>query len=117
MIVSSSFQACGCKDVIDVGLSLLRPGGTYIFVGMVHPNSRLNLTAEKLIRKCLTITGDEYTWWIYISPSGKHHVVEDMTALLTSLKCFLSIQKSDAIHFLRPIKISLDMLLKFRHHP
>ncbi|PIK54446.1 putative L-idonate 5-dehydrogenase [Apostichopus japonicus] len=55
-------EACGCKDVIDVGLSLLKTWWYIIsFVGMVHPNSRLNLTAEKLIRKCLTITGDEYT--------------------------------------------------------
>lgn len=36
---------------------MLKPGGTYIFVGMVHPKSQLNITGEQIIRKCLTVKG------------------------------------------------------------
>ena len=39
------------------GIRVLRPGGVYVLVGMVHPNSKLDITAEQIIRKCITITG------------------------------------------------------------
>ena len=35
----------------------LKPGGVYVLVGMVHPQSKLDITAEQIIRKCITITG------------------------------------------------------------
>ncbi|CAH1796008.1 unnamed protein product [Owenia fusiformis] len=50
-------EVCGAPSVIPDGINLLRPGGVYIFVGMVHPDSRLNITGEQIIRKCLTIKG------------------------------------------------------------
>ena len=50
-------EACGSPDVIPNGIRLLKPGGAYIFVGMVHPKTSLNITGEQLIRKCLTIKG------------------------------------------------------------
>jgi threonine dehydrogenase-like Zn-dependent dehydrogenase len=50
-------EACGNADVIDTGIKLLKPGGVYVFAGMVHPNSKLNITGEQIIRKCLTIKG------------------------------------------------------------
>ena len=50
-------EVCGHSDVVPEGLKLLKPGGAYIFAGMVHPNSKLDLTGEQLIRKCLTIKG------------------------------------------------------------
>ena len=28
-----------------------------MFIGMVHPNSKLDITGEQIIRKCLTIKG------------------------------------------------------------
>ena len=43
--------------MIPSGVAALRPGGSYVFVGMVHPNTRLELTGEQVIRKCLTIRG------------------------------------------------------------
>jgi len=43
--------------VIVEGIELLRPGGHYQLVGLVHPDSRLELTGETIIRKCLTIQG------------------------------------------------------------
>jgi hypothetical protein len=36
---------------------MLKPGGVYIFVGMVHPHSKLDITGEQIIRKCLMIKG------------------------------------------------------------
>lgn len=35
----------------------MKPGGAYVFAGMVHPKTALNITGEQLIRKCLTIKG------------------------------------------------------------
>ena len=48
---------CGNSDAIPNGIKLLKPGGAYIFAGMVHPKTQLNVTGEQLIRKCLTIKG------------------------------------------------------------
>ena len=50
-------EVCGSPDVITDGISLLRPGGMYLLIGMVHPQSHLNITGEMIIRKCLTIKG------------------------------------------------------------
>ena len=51
------FEVAGIKELIPQGLSLLRPGGTYVLVGLVHPDSELGITAEQIIRKCLSIKG------------------------------------------------------------
>ena len=51
------FEVAGNADLIPAGIAALRPGGTYVFVGMVHPDTRLELTGEQIIRKCLTIRG------------------------------------------------------------
>ena len=50
-------EATGRPSVIPEGIDLLRPGGRYQWIGMVHPDSRLDLTGEMIIRKCLTIQG------------------------------------------------------------
>jgi len=50
-------EATGRAAVIAEGIELLRPGGHYQLVGLVHPDSRLELTGEMIIRKCLTIQG------------------------------------------------------------
>jgi threonine dehydrogenase-like Zn-dependent dehydrogenase len=39
------------------GMSVLKPGGAYIFVGMVHPQTLLGISGEQVIRKCLTLVG------------------------------------------------------------
>lgn len=51
------FEVCGNPDVVPNGIQLLKPGGAYVFAGMVHPKTALNITGEQLIRKCLTIKG------------------------------------------------------------
>ena len=55
--VDAVLEMAGVAELVPEGVQLLRPGGHYGFVGMVHPNSQLNLTGEQIIRKCLTIFG------------------------------------------------------------
>ncbi len=50
-------EVAGNAAVVQEGLHLLRPGGTYLWVGMVHPDTRLELTGEAVIRRCLRIRG------------------------------------------------------------
>jgi threonine dehydrogenase-like Zn-dependent dehydrogenase len=50
-------EAAGTASVISEGLRLLRPGGHYILVGMVHPESEFTITGEALIRGCVTMRG------------------------------------------------------------
>ena len=50
-------EATGDPAVVSEGIRLLRPGGHYVFVGMVHPDSALSLTGEAIIRGCLTLRG------------------------------------------------------------
>ncbi len=58
-LIYTSPQVCGASSVINDGIRLLKPGGLYLFLGMVHPQSELNITGEQIIRKCLTIKGNE----------------------------------------------------------
>lgn len=50
-------EVCGNSEVVSDGMKLLKPGGAYIFAGMVHPKTKLDLTGEQVIRKCATIKG------------------------------------------------------------
>ena len=50
-------EAAGVNSIVGEGLRLLRPGGHYLFVGMVHPDSALQITGEAIIRGCVTIRG------------------------------------------------------------
>ena len=54
-------EACGSSSVVKEGVSYLRPGGMYLLVGMVHPDSQMELSGEMIIRKCLTIKGTRFT--------------------------------------------------------
>ncbi len=62
--VDAVFEVAGIKELIPQGLTLLRPGGDYILVGLVHPDSQLGITAEQIIRKCIRIKGvHNYAPW------------------------------------------------------
>ena len=50
-------EVCGQPEAVNEGLRLLKPGGSYVFAGMVHPKTALNVTGEQIIRKCLHISG------------------------------------------------------------
>lgn len=51
------FEVAGTSAVVEEGVRLLRPGGFYGWVGMVHPATQLGLTGEMVLRRCLTIRG------------------------------------------------------------
>lgn len=55
--VDMMIEAAGSPSVIGEGMHLLRPGGHYLLVGMVHPETTLHLTGEAIIRKCVTMRG------------------------------------------------------------
>jgi threonine dehydrogenase-like Zn-dependent dehydrogenase len=55
--VDAVFEVAGTSAVVPEGVRLLRPGGFYAFVGMVHPATPLTLTGETVIRRCLTLRG------------------------------------------------------------
>jgi len=50
-------EASGAPSVIGEGLRMLRPGGHYLLVGMVHPESALDITGEAIIRGCVSMRG------------------------------------------------------------
>ena len=55
--VDAVLEVAGASALIPEGIRLLRSGGKYGFVGMVHPHSQLELTGEQVIRKHLTLFG------------------------------------------------------------
>ena len=85
--VDAVLETAGAASLVPEGVRLLRAGGSYVFVGMVHPQSRLDLyhllagqvkpalgmvhpqsrldlTGEQVIRRCLTISGiHNYAPW------------------------------------------------------
>ncbi len=62
--VDTVIEVAGSKKLIPQGVNLLRPGGGYLLVGLVHPDSELNITGEQIIRKCLYIKGvHNYSPW------------------------------------------------------
>ena len=50
-------EVTGNSAVVPAGVEALRPGGHYIWAGMVHPETPLDLTGEAVLRKCLTLRG------------------------------------------------------------
>ena len=101
-------EACGVKSVFNEGLRVVKPGGTYVLTGMVHPDSKLDVTAEQIIRKCLTIHGihnygpthldqavkflsdtiDKYPYDDLISPSYSLHEINEAVELAKSQQYF-----------------------------
>ena len=50
-------EVCGARQALVDNLSLLKPGGMLVLIGLCHPNSAMDVTAEKIIRMCWTIVG------------------------------------------------------------
>jgi len=55
--VDAVFEVAGAKQLLSQGVHALRIGGFYGWVGLVHPDSAIDMTAELVIRKCLTLRG------------------------------------------------------------
>jgi putative phosphonate catabolism associated alcohol dehydrogenase len=56
-VVDAVLEVAGRAEVIGEGIRLLRPGGHYSWIGMVHPETALDITGESVVRKCLTVHG------------------------------------------------------------
>jgi threonine dehydrogenase-like Zn-dependent dehydrogenase len=50
-------EVAGSADAVPQGVQVLRPGGHYIWAGMVHPETALPLTGEDVVKKCLRVRG------------------------------------------------------------
>jgi putative phosphonate catabolism associated alcohol dehydrogenase len=50
-------EVAGVPDVIEEGLRLLRPGGTYVLAGMVHEDTKIEIRGVDLVRGCISIVG------------------------------------------------------------
>ena len=50
-------EVAGSAEAVPQGVSVLRPGGSYVWAGMVHPETALALTGEDVVKKCLHIRG------------------------------------------------------------
>ncbi|MCP4645119.1 MAG: alcohol dehydrogenase catalytic domain-containing protein [bacterium] len=50
-------EVAGYAPLVAEGVRLLRVGGHYAFVGMVHPDTQLPVTGEDIVRKCLSVKG------------------------------------------------------------
>jgi putative phosphonate catabolism associated alcohol dehydrogenase len=50
-------EVAGSAALVPEGVRALRPGGHYVWAGMVHPETHLELTGEAVLRKCLTVRG------------------------------------------------------------
>lgn len=62
--VDAVIEVAGDPGVVAQGIEVLRPGGTYVLAGMVHPQSALGLTGETIIKRCLRIIGvHNYAPW------------------------------------------------------
>jgi putative phosphonate catabolism associated alcohol dehydrogenase len=55
--VDAVIEVAGVRSALDQAIALLRVGGWLGLVGLVHPDSHLDVTAETLIRRCLTVRG------------------------------------------------------------
>jgi len=55
--VDAVFEVAGTSTVVPEGIRLLRIGGYYAFVGMVHPTTPLELSGQIVLRHCLTLRG------------------------------------------------------------
>ena len=50
-------EVCGYPEVIPSGIQMLRTGGRYVLGGLVNPGAFVNIDANLILRKLLTITG------------------------------------------------------------
>lgn len=50
-------EVAGMKTLLSEGIDAIRHGGTYLWVGLAHPDSDLDFKGELVVRKCLTVQG------------------------------------------------------------
>jgi putative phosphonate catabolism associated alcohol dehydrogenase len=52
-----AIEVCGYPQVIPSGIQMLRTGGRYVLAGVVNPDSFVNLDANQILRKLVTLRG------------------------------------------------------------
>ena len=72
-------EVCGSVEVIQPSLDILRPGGHLILIGLGHPDTQLDILGEQVVRKCLTITGNQ-------SNTNYTHIIQNHCLCLTIFK-------------------------------
>ena len=55
--VDVAFEVCGAPAAVPQAVEALRTGGRYLIAGLVTPGSPLDIDANQVTRKCLTIKG------------------------------------------------------------
>jgi alcohol dehydrogenase len=55
--LSVAFEACGVRDAAHIAIEALDIEGRCLIAGLVTPGSLLDIDANKIVRKCLTIRG------------------------------------------------------------
>jgi putative phosphonate catabolism associated alcohol dehydrogenase len=50
-------EVAGSADAVTQGMAVVRPGGSYVWAGMVHPETALALSGEDVVKRCLRIRG------------------------------------------------------------
>lgn len=50
-------EVAGTSQIIAEGVRLLRPGGTYLWAGMVHDQTPLDILGVDIVRGCITVIG------------------------------------------------------------
>ncbi|MGB0774490.1 MAG: alcohol dehydrogenase catalytic domain-containing protein [Akkermansiaceae bacterium] len=50
-------EVAGVSQIISDGIRLLRPGGVYLWAGMVHDQTPLDILGVEIVKGCLTIIG------------------------------------------------------------
>jgi putative phosphonate catabolism associated alcohol dehydrogenase len=72
--IDLALEVAGSSSAVLQGIDFLRPGGMYVWAGMVHPETQLDLTGEAVVRKCLTVRG--------VHNYQPHHLEQALTFLL-----------------------------------
>jgi threonine dehydrogenase-like Zn-dependent dehydrogenase len=103
-------EVAGVISVVSHGVTSLRSGGTYVFVGLVHPNSALgSITVEQIIRKCLHLYGIHN-----YAPRHLHRAVEFLSSTYNRYPYDLLVAPT---HFrLNELDVAMEEAAKQRYH-
>jgi putative phosphonate catabolism associated alcohol dehydrogenase len=50
-------EVCGVAEAINLGLEMVRIGGTYVIAGLVSPGAQVTIDTNRIVRKMVTLRG------------------------------------------------------------
>ncbi len=56
-LVDAVIEVAGSASLFPQGMNALRFGGSYLLVGLVHPDTRIDITGEQIVRRCINVQG------------------------------------------------------------